>query len=113
MQCDIGENILKIMSNAHRDNIKSHKKKMSAFLTCGVKGQSGKSRVFRPGMEAESLPHCDNYIYVSSRKLRQEYPATKELLCGDAFWSPSYFLATSGQVSPGVLKSYVDSQTEK
>ncbi|WP_371415220.1 transposase [Methanogenium sp. MK-MG] len=32
---------------------------------------------------------------------------------GDGLWSSSYFLTTSGQVSPDVLKSYVDSQMEK
>ncbi len=50
---------------------------------------------------------------VSSRRLRQEFPETKNLLWGDSFWSSSYFLATSGQVSLDVLKEYVESQTEK
>ena len=50
---------------------------------------------------------------VSSRRLRQEFPETKELLWGNSFWSPSYFLATSGQGSLDVLKEYVDSQLEK
>ncbi|KAF1077913.1 hypothetical protein MKMG_01169 [Methanogenium sp. MK-MG] len=50
---------------------------------------------------------------VSSRKLRQEYPEIQSFLWDNAFWSPSYFLATSGQVSLDVLKDYVDSQTEK
>ncbi|MFY1643123.1 IS200/IS605 family transposase [Methanoculleus bourgensis] len=50
---------------------------------------------------------------VSSRRLRQEFPATKDLLWGNSFWSPSYFLATSGQVSLGALKEYVDSQEER
>jgi putative transposase len=50
---------------------------------------------------------------VSARRLRQEFPATKNLLEGDSFWSPSYFLATSGQVSLDALNEYVDSQMEK
>ncbi|KUK68841.1 MAG: Transposase IS200-family protein [Methanomicrobiales archaeon 53_19] len=50
---------------------------------------------------------------VSSRRLRQEFPETRNLLCGDSFWSPSYFLAPSGQVSLDALKEYVDSQLEK
>jgi putative transposase len=50
---------------------------------------------------------------VSSRRLRQEFPATKNLLRGNSFWSPSYLLATSGQVSLDALKEYVESQTEK
>ncbi|MCD6559749.1 MAG: transposase [Palaeococcus sp.] len=31
----------------------------------------------------------------------------------NAFWSPSYFLATSGQVTLNTLKAYVESQGEK
>lgn len=50
---------------------------------------------------------------VSSRRLRQEFPETKNLLWGNSFWPPSYFLATSGQVSLDTLKEYVDSQLEK
>jgi len=33
--------------------------------------------------------------------------------CKGVFWSPSYFLATSGQVTLDVLKRYVESQGEK
>jgi len=50
---------------------------------------------------------------VSSRRLRQEFPETKKLLWGDSFWAPSYFLATSGQVSLDALNEYVESQAEK
>jgi putative transposase len=50
---------------------------------------------------------------VSSRYLRQEFPKTKEYLWGDSFWSDSYFMATTGQVSLDVLKQYVEGQSEK
>jgi putative transposase len=50
---------------------------------------------------------------VTSRYLRQEFPKTKEYLWGDSFWSDSYFIATTGQVSLDVLKQYVDGQSEK
>ncbi len=50
---------------------------------------------------------------VSSRRLRQEFPETKNLLWDDSFWPPSYFLATSGQVRLDALKEYGDSQLEK
>jgi len=46
----------------------------------------------------------------TSRYLRQEFPETKKILWGDSFWSNSYFVATSGQVSLDVLKEYVESQ---
>ena len=50
---------------------------------------------------------------VTARRLRQEFPRTKEFLCGDSFWSNSYFIASTGQVSLDVLMQYVESQMEK
>jgi len=50
---------------------------------------------------------------VTARRLRQEFPKTKEFLWGDSFWSNSYFIASTGQVSLDVLMQYVESQVEK
>ncbi|MDD1738995.1 MAG: IS200/IS605 family transposase [Methanothrix sp.] len=50
---------------------------------------------------------------VTARRLRQEFPQTKEFLWGDSFWSNSYFIASTGQVSLDVLMQYVESQMEK
>jgi putative transposase len=50
---------------------------------------------------------------VTARRLRSEFPKTKEFLLGDSFWSDSYFVATTGQVSLDVLMQYVESQMEK
>ena len=47
---------------------------------------------------------------VTARLMRQEYPQLKEYLWGDSFWSDSYFLASTGQVSLDVLKQYVEGQ---
>ena len=47
---------------------------------------------------------------VTARLLRKEHPQLKELLWGDSFWSDSYFLASTGQVSLDVLKKYVEEQ---
>lgn len=49
----------------------------------------------------------------SARVLRNELPDTKKFLLGDSFWTPSYFLATTGQVSLDVLIAYVESQDSK
>lgn len=47
----------------------------------------------------------------SSRMIRDKYKDfLKEKLWGDSFWSPSYFLATSGNVTIDILKSYVENQ---
>ena len=47
---------------------------------------------------------------VTARLLRKEFPQLKGLLWGDSFWSDSYFLASTGQVSLDVLKRYVEEQ---
>ncbi|TQD29232.1 IS200/IS605 family transposase [Methanolobus vulcani] len=50
---------------------------------------------------------------ISSREIRRQFPEVKDLLWKDAFWSRSYFLATTGQVTLDVLKKYVDNQGKK
>ena len=50
---------------------------------------------------------------ITSREIRRNFPEVKEKLWRNVFWSPSYFLATSGQVTLDVLKAYVESQGEK
>lgn len=49
----------------------------------------------------------------SSRELRKKYrDFLKDKLWGDNFWSPSYFLATTGNVTVDILKEYVETQRE-
>ena len=50
---------------------------------------------------------------ITSREIRRNYPEVKEKLWKDAFWSPSYFLTTTGQVTLDQLKKYVESQEGK
>jgi putative transposase len=47
---------------------------------------------------------------VTSRQMRKEFPQLKDWLWGGSFWSDSYFLASTGQVSLDVLKKYVEEQ---
>jgi putative transposase len=50
----------------------------------------------------------------SSRKIRETYKDfLKNKLWGDSFWSPSYFLATTGNVTIDILKEYVENQRKK
>ena len=49
---------------------------------------------------------------ITSREIRKEFPEVKELLWNDAFWSRSYFIATTGQVTLDILKRYVESQNK-
>jgi putative transposase len=47
----------------------------------------------------------------SSRMLREKYKDfLKDKLWGDSFWSPSYFLATTGNVTIDILKEYIQNQ---
>ncbi|MDD1673543.1 MAG: IS200/IS605 family transposase [Methanomicrobiales archaeon] len=50
---------------------------------------------------------------ITSREIKRNFPETKKLLWKDAFWSRSYFLATTGQVTLEMLKKYVESQRVK
>jgi putative transposase len=50
---------------------------------------------------------------VSARLLFREFPDLKQKLWGDSFWSPSYFLVSTGQVTLDVLKRYVENQNAK
>lgn len=47
---------------------------------------------------------------ITSREIRRNFPEVKKKLLGDVFWSPSYFLTTTGQVTLDVLKKYVEGQ---
>ena len=47
----------------------------------------------------------------SSRMLRDKYKDfLKDKLWGDSFWSPSYFLATTGNVTIDILEKYISEQ---
>jgi putative transposase len=50
---------------------------------------------------------------VSARLLFKEFPSIKSKLWDGHLWSPSYFLATTGQVTLDQLKKYVESQGQK
>jgi putative transposase len=50
---------------------------------------------------------------VTARYLRKGFPELKGILCGEHFWSPSYFLATTGNVSLDILEGYVEGQRVK
>ena len=41
----------------------------------------------------------------ASKVLRDEFPSLKKL---PSLWSPSYFVATTGQVSTNTIKKYID-----
>ena len=51
---------------------------------------------------------------VSGRLLFREFPQVKKGISSkNHFWSPSYFLASTGQVTLDILKKYVENQNAK
>jgi putative transposase len=46
----------------------------------------------------------------ASRLLRDEFPSLKKL---PSLWSPSYFVATTGQVSTDTIRKYIENQKGK
>ena len=47
---------------------------------------------------------------ISSREIQRCFPEVKEKLWKGHVWSPSYFLASTGQVTLDSLKAYVENQ---
>ena len=47
---------------------------------------------------------------ITSREIQRKFPEIKKMIWNDALWSPSYFLATTGQVTLDQLKKYVENQ---
>ncbi len=67
--------------------------------------------------KSTQLPNIPQFINavktITSREIQRNFPDVKKELRKGKFWSPSYFPATSGQVTLNVLKGYVDSQEVK
>lgn len=50
----------------------------------------------------------------SSRKIREKHKNfLSDKLWGDHFWSPSYFIASTGNVTIDILKEYVENQRKE
>jgi len=66
--------------------------------------------IFKSKPTLELTKYINTIKTISSREIRKDFPEVKNMLWKDAFWSRSYFLATTGQVTLDVLKKYVDNQ---
>ena len=60
--------------------------------------------------QTDLIKYINSLKGVTSRLLRQEFTELKKILWGEHFWSPSYCLITTGQVTLDKLKKYVESQ---
>ena len=66
--------------------------------------------LFKAEPKSELSKFINAYKSASSRLIKKEFPEVKEKLWKDAFWSRSFFLATTGGVTLEVLKQYVEDQ---
>src|SRR5665647_2427873 len=54
--------------------------------------------LFKSTPQTNLIKVINSFIGVTARYIRSEFPYLKKFLLGDAFWTPSYFLATTGQL---------------
>ena len=66
--------------------------------------------LFKCKPQTDIIKYINSLKGVTSRILRKEFPLLKKILWGDSFWSESYCLITTGQVTLDILKKYVESQ---
>ena len=66
--------------------------------------------LFKAEPKSEISKFINAFKSASSRLIKKEFPQTKEKLWKEAFWSRSFFLATTGGVTLDVLKQYVENQ---
>ena len=69
--------------------------------------------MFKAHPKSEISKFLNAYKSASSRLLKKEYPAIREKLWKDHFWSQSFCLITAGGAPLEVLKQYIESQGEK
>lgn len=69
--------------------------------------------LFKAHPNTEISKFINAYKSASSRLLKKEYPAIRNQLWKERFWSQSFCLLTSGGAPIDVVKSYIESQGEK
>ena len=69
--------------------------------------------MFRAQPKSELSKFINAYKSASSRLLKKEYPAIREKLWKEAFWSQSFCLLSTGGAPIEVIRRYIESQGEK
>lgn len=66
--------------------------------------------LFKAHPNSEISKFINAYKSAGSRLIKKEFPAVKERLWKEYFWSRSFCLITTGGVSIDVIKRYIESQ---
>ena len=64
--------------------------------------------LFKAEPQTNLIKFINNWKSATSKSLRNRFPEIKKKLWKDIFWSPSYCLITTGQVTLDQLKKYVE-----
>ena len=68
--------------------------------------------LFRANPNSELSKFINAYKSASSRLIKKEFPAVKQKLWKDCFWSQSFCLLTTGGAPLEVIRKYIENQGE-
>lgn len=66
--------------------------------------------IFKTKPKLDIPKYINTIKTITSREIKRKFPEVKKKLYREAFWSRSYLLVTTGQVTLDVLKKYVENQ---
>ncbi|MEG0744526.1 MAG: IS200/IS605 family transposase [Erysipelotrichaceae bacterium] len=69
--------------------------------------------LFKGHPNSELKKFINAYKSASSRLIKKEYPQIRSKLWKESFWSKSFCLLTTGDVTIDVIKKYIEGQGEK
>ena len=69
--------------------------------------------LFRAHPKSELSKFINAYKSASSRLIKQEYPAIRQKLWKEFFWSRSYCLLTTGGATADTIRQYIQTQGER
>ena len=108
----------KVLTNAKIiDFLKQKIKEISTTFDVGIINMECDKDHFHLIFKAKPTLNIPQYIRavktITSREIKRNFPEVKQKLWKQSFWSPSYFLTTTGQTTLDILIKYVDSQGKK
>lgn len=69
--------------------------------------------LFKCTLQIAPAKFINAYKSVSSRLVKKNYPEIRQYLWKEAFWTKSYCLISTGEVSIDVIKQYIERQGQK
>ena len=104
------------INDAMVDFLKMKIREISATFNVDVLDIECAKDHFHMLFKATPLLNITKYINaiktITSREIQRNFPEVKNELYNGKFWSPSYFLATSGQVTLDVMHKYIELQED-